>query len=41
MFDPSDQAEEIRQAGAGQYLKKNGDKHELLSTIRNNSVNAC
>ena len=41
MFDPSDQAEEIRHAGAGQYLKKNGDKNELLSTIRNNSVNAC
>ncbi|MFO7859954.1 MAG: response regulator [Desulfosalsimonas sp.] len=41
MFDASDQAEEIRQAGAGQYLKKNGDKHELLSTIRNDSMNAC
>ncbi|MBA2882164.1 CheY-like chemotaxis protein [Desulfosalsimonas propionicica] len=41
MFDASDQAEEIKRAGAGQYLKKNGDKQELLSTIRNNSVNAC
>ncbi|MBS0014173.1 MAG: response regulator [Desulfobacterales bacterium] len=41
IFDASDQAEAIRQAGAGQYLKKNGDKHELLSTIRNHSVNAC
>ena len=41
MFDPADQAEEIRQAGAHQYLKKHGDKHELLSTIRDASVNAC
>ncbi len=40
MFDPADQAEEIRQAGASQYLKKHGDKHELLSTIRNASVNS-
>ncbi len=40
MFDPADQAEEIRQAGASQYLKKHGDKHELLSTIRDASVNS-
>jgi DNA-binding NarL/FixJ family response regulator len=41
MFDAADQAEEIRQAGARQYLKKNGDKHELLNTIRDPSVNSC
>ena len=41
MFDAADQAEDIRLAGARQYLKKNGDKHELLNTIRDASVNSC
>ena len=41
MFDAADQAEDIRQAGASQYLKKNGEKEELLRTIRNDSVNCC
>lgn len=35
MFDAADQAEAIRQAGATAYLKKSGNKHELLETIRN------
>ncbi len=41
MFDAADQAEAIRQAGGRQYLKKNGDKQELLDTIRDASVNSC
>ncbi|MFO8113442.1 MAG: response regulator [Desulfosalsimonadaceae bacterium] len=41
MFDATDQAEAIWQAGASQYLKKHGDKHELLNTIRDASVNSC
>lgn len=34
MFDAADQAEAIRQSGATAYLKKSGNKTELLNTIR-------
>ncbi len=34
MFDAADQAEAIRQVGAAAYLKKSGNRNELLQTIR-------
>jgi CheY-like chemotaxis protein len=34
MFDAADQAEAIKKAGADYYLKKSGNKDELLNTIR-------